>query len=82
MTRHYVLWHLQEAAGAIAQTIRDMAADPQYSEPELRVDIGHIYQHLNTAWNARDASEERVETCSESDFHAWRGFPTDIDLAG
>ena len=80
MTRHYVLWHLQEAAEAIASTIEEMTADAEYSDAELQVQITHIYHHVNTAWNARHAGDDRVAACSQEDFEAWRKFPSDIEM--
>jgi hypothetical protein len=40
----------------------------------------HLYHHLNTAWNARDASPERVAAASGADFFRWRQFPWEIEL--
>lgn len=31
-----------------------MADDPEYDEANFRVNLGHIYSHLNRAWNARN----------------------------
>lgn len=80
MTRDYVLWHLKEASNALSRVVREMDADPEYSEAELLVEMTHLYHHLNTAWNARDVSDERIAACSASDFRAWRQFPADVDM--
>jgi hypothetical protein len=80
VTRHYVIWQLQEAAEAVAQAIEEMSGDPNYSDEELRVQVTHIYHHLNTAWNARHASDDQVAACSQEDFNAWRKFPSDIEM--
>ena len=80
MTRDYVVWHLREAAEELAGTIAELDGDPEYSAAELSVAMTHLYHHLNTAWNARDASGEEITLCSHSDFVKWRQFPTDIDL--
>jgi hypothetical protein len=42
----------------------------------------HLYHRLNTAWNARDESPERLAATSEEDFHRWRQFPEDLSLGG
>ena len=80
MTRDYVLWHLREAAEALTNTIAEMEADPEYSREALGVEMAHLYHHLNTAWNARDAATARVDACSAEDFREWRQFPADIDM--
>jgi hypothetical protein len=30
--------------------------------------MAHLYHHLNTAWNARESSEERARVCSQEDY--------------
>ena len=80
MRRDYVLWNLKEAAEAIEEIVRDMEADPDYTDVELSVDLTHLYHHVNTAWNARHASESQIAECSEDDFRRWRAFPADIDM--
>jgi hypothetical protein len=80
MMRDYVLWNLREAADALGTLITEIEGDPEYDQGQLEVDLNHVYHHINTAWNARNASPERIETCSAEDFHGWRQFPTDIDM--
>ena len=58
MNKPYVLWNLKEAREAVDQLIADMQADVDYDFGEFRVDMEHLYHHINTAWNARDASPE------------------------
>jgi hypothetical protein len=73
--------HLREAADSLARVIREIEADPEYSEGELGGEMEHLYHHVNTAWNARTASAERAAACSLEDFRDWRQFPADIDMA-
>ena len=81
MTRQYLLWNLREAAEAMSDAIREIEADTNYSEAELHVAMIHVYHHLNTAWNARHASDERVVECEAADFRSWRQFPKDLDMS-
>ena len=81
MNREHTLFHLREAAEELVRTIRDMETDPEYDYAEFRVAMQHLYHHLNTAWNARDKTAERVAACSEADFFRWRRFPQDLDLS-
>ncbi len=80
MTRDYVLWNLREALEELSRTIGDVESDPTYADAEFSVAMMHLYHHLNTAWNARSASPERVAECSEDDFRDWRQFPADLDM--
>jgi hypothetical protein len=80
MNREHTLFHLREAAEELQRTIQEMDANPAYDYGEFLVAVQHLYHHLNTAWNARDESPERVATCSDADFLRWRQFPQDIEL--
>jgi hypothetical protein len=80
VNRDYVVYNLKEAEEAIEQILRDIASTPHYSEVELAIGIAHVYHHLNTAWNAREADPDRVERCSDEDFRQWRKFPEDIEM--
>ena len=80
MNKPYVLWNLNEAREAIGQLISDIETDADYDFGEFRVDMEHLYHHVNTAWNARESSAERTNACSQEDFDRWRQFPQDIEL--
>ena len=72
MNKPYVVWNLKEAREALAELIADMEADTDYDFGEFRVDMEHVYHHVNTVWNARDATKESSEACSKEDFERWR----------
>ena len=80
MNREHVLLQLQEAEEELAGTIAAMRADPEYDFGEFLVAMQHLYHHLNTAWNGRDATPEQVTACTEEDFRRWDRFPTDLPL--
>ena len=80
MNKDYVLYNLGEAQEALGQLIADMKSDPEYDYGEYIVDMGHVYHHLNTAWNARDSSKAVADQCSEEDFYRWRQFPSTEDI--
>ncbi len=49
-----------------------------FDEANYAVEIGHLYAHLNHAWNSRQLSHEIPE-------HEWAfysAFPDDIDPVG
>jgi hypothetical protein len=80
MNREHTLFHLREAAEELERTIRQIDVEPEYDYGEFLVAMQHLYHHLNTAWNARDASPERVAVASGADFFRWRQFPREIEL--
>lgn len=78
MNRSQILLHLSEAQEAIEQTMRDIQADPEYEYGDYSVDMTHIYHHLNTAWNSREATEGEVAEVTAGDFNRWSAFPRDL----
>jgi hypothetical protein len=80
MNKDYVLYNLIEAKEELDRTIQELQLELEYGDPEFSVAMQHLYHHLNTAWNARNATVERTNECSDSDYKAWRKFPTDIDM--
>ena len=80
MNRGHVLLHLAEAQEEIAKTLEDIRTTPDYDYGEFWVAMQHLYHHLNTAWNARDVPEERVNAATDADFNRWGQFPTDLPL--
>lgn len=80
MNRDYVLFHLKEALEEINKTIKEITTEADYDDSEFSVAMAHLYHHINSAWNARNASDEEAKECSEANFQIWRHFPTDIDM--
>lgn len=80
MNRDAVLFHLREAKEELDRTIGEIATTADYGQGEFVVAMSHLYSHLNTAWNGRDASHERHQECSQTDFDTWRKFPPDEEL--
>ncbi len=80
MNRDAVLFHLREAKEGLDRTIEEIERDQNYDCGEFVVAMSHLYHHLNTAWNGKDASAERHRECAQRDFDAWRKFPSDADL--
>ena len=81
MNKQHILFHLGEAKDELDRTIRELNQTPEYDYGEYVIAMAHLYHHLNTAWNGRDASPERAKACSEEDFRNWRQFPQDIDMS-
>ena len=80
MNKDYVLYNLVEAHKALGELIANVKSDPEYEYGNYVVDIAHVYHHLNTAWNARDATKAAADECSEEDFYRWRQFPSTEEI--
>jgi len=78
MNREWVLHHLSEASEELQRTIDEIRESEDYDVGEFTVAMAHLYHHLNTAWNSRDASADRVRNVSDQDFKSWSAFPRDI----
>lgn len=49
-----LMFELEDAKEHLAKLILDLESDAEYDEPNLRVDLGHVYSHLNRAWHRRN----------------------------
>ena len=78
MNREWMLHHLSEARDELDQALTEVRATSDYGVGELLATMSHVYHHLNTVWNSRDASESEVLEPSEESFKKWSAFPTDI----
>ena len=80
MNKGYVLYNLKEALEQLTETIKGLENQNDYGLPEFKVEMEHLYHHLNTAWNAQNSTEQQSKECSEENFLLWREFPDDDDL--
>lgn len=79
VARSMVAFELEEAAQHLNRLARRLATEPGYGDPEFRVDLGHVYAHLNRAWNRRAAS---ADAPTDDQFEAWSQFPADVPPVG
>lgn len=79
LNRDWIVQHLTEALEEIQKTIAEVK-NPTYREGEYAVAMGHAYHHMNTAWNARFATDEEHRECNQENFDRWRRFPKEADL--
>jgi hypothetical protein len=80
MNKGWILFHLREAQEELTRTISNIEAAENADEIEFEIAIAHMYNHLNTAWNARAASDREIAAQSDDDFYRWRAFPADISM--
>jgi hypothetical protein len=80
MNRKVTLFHLREAAEELIRTIADLEGGGSYEVEDFRVAMGHLYHHLNTAWNGRDQTVDEFKKCTDEDFQRFRKFPAESEL--
>ncbi len=69
-----LMYELEDAKGHLESMIEEMDKDLGFSEENFRIDLGHIYAHLNRAWQIRNFEDVSTEERdSEID------FPKDIE---
>jgi len=69
MNKKLVTFHLNEAHEQLRATLAEMSRDDDYGSGEFVVEMQHLYYHLNTAWNAREASDAEAEPGSDELFN-------------
>jgi hypothetical protein len=78
MNKDFLLSHLSEALEQLTAMIENIKSDPEYEIGEFKVEISHVYHHLNTSWNGRDCTDEQWRT--NENFASWRRFPDESNL--
>ena len=81
MNRDATMFHLREAAEEINKTISALSLDAEFDEVELELAMGHLYHHLNTAWNGRNQTDVQFSKCTDEDFARFRKFPSEQEFA-
>lgn len=73
-----LMYELADAHEHLGNLIREIQAD----EVAFRIDLGHVYAHLNRAWNLRnktDAWHDPSNPGWDTEYEAARAFPTDLE---
>jgi len=78
MNREWVLVHLQEAQDQLTRTIKEISDNPDYDFGEFFPAMQHLYHHLNTAWNSRDASDTELAHQTNVTYKRWCSMPADL----
>jgi hypothetical protein len=80
MNKEHVLFHIREATEALTNLTAEINSDPDYDSSNFRVDLSHVYHHLNSAWNGRDSVTSWGTSEHESHFDEWRKFPSNDEM--
>lgn len=70
-----LMYELEDAHEHLAALISKIDSDADYDEVNLRIDLGHVFSHLNRAWHRRNSTDDL-------DGDQWlraSQFPKDLD---
>lgn len=81
MNNEYIIFNLRAALEKLEQTVKGLQEDPEYGEKKFTAAMKFVYRHINTAWNAKNCTEQAAQQCTMEDAERWRQFPEDIDLS-
>ncbi len=70
-----LMYELEDAKEHLENLITDLEKDPEYDEPNLQVDLGHVYAHLNRAWHRRNMKED----FTDEEWNIACRFPSDCE---
>ena len=73
-----LLYELDDLKEHLDSLIDQMHKNGKIEDEEYRIQIGHLYAHLNRAWNSRNAIDEE----KEKKFEEFTEFPQDIESCG
>ncbi|HEV2800904.1 MAG TPA: hypothetical protein VGW12_10430 [Pyrinomonadaceae bacterium] len=79
-TRAYIAWNLEDAHEELTRILDGISPDKEIDEDEFRVRMAHLYSHLNTAWNVRNASASDLDSAGGKQLNSWMRFPEDIEV--
>ena len=66
---------LEDANEHLAKLIADINVDTDYDSANLRVDLGHVFSHLNRAW----ARREMTRDFTDEEWKRASFYPNDLD---
>ena len=73
-----LLYELDDAREHLDVLLEALSKNGAISEEELRIDLGHVYAHLNRAWNGRAMQGEQSDDIRAENSK----FPEDIEPVG
>ena len=73
-----LLYELDDLKEHLEILINEMGENGEIQDESYKVQIGHLYAHLNRAWNSRNSTSDEVE----KEFEKLTEFPQDIKTCG
>lgn len=73
-----LLYELADAHEHLGSIVDQMSSTGRIDDEDFRIQLGHVFAHLNRAWNGRDDSEPLPDS-----LHTERSqFPSDLQPVG
>ncbi|MBO9663469.1 hypothetical protein [Dokdonella sp.] len=72
------LYELKDAHEHLGSLLNSLSEHADYTEEEFRIDLGHVYAHLNRAWYRRNAKGDILD----AEWDTASQFPGDIEPIG
>ena len=79
-TLAYITWNLEDAQEELSRILESIRPGAEIDEADFRARMAHLYSHLNTAWNVRNASASDIDAADGEQLNAWKRFPGDINV--
>lgn len=77
-SRPIIISNLHEVACSIKRLNDDLKNNRLYSVGRFKVEMGHIYHHINLAWNIRGLRDVSLyRHMSDENFKKWTQYPTE-----
>lgn len=70
-----LMYELEDAQEHLAALIYEMNTTDDFEEVDLRIQLGHVFSHLNRAWHRRD----KVRGLNQAEWQDASQFPSDLD---
>ncbi len=82
MNTRFIASNLKEAEEELRRLCDRANSAEEIPFADFHTAMAHIYHHLNSAWNGRDATDQQWRDRSDEDFAKWQKFPADLPLIG
>lgn len=73
-----LLYELNDAREHLEELLKEMSECDDFTNEDFAVSLGHVFAHLNRAWNTRDIKSEMTS----DQIDAASKFPTDLTPVG
>lgn len=70
-----LMYELEDAHEHLTALISEMNATDDFDEADLRIQLGHVFSHLNRAWHRRDKAHD----LDQEEWQEASRFPGDLD---
>lgn len=70
-----LMYELEDAQEHLTALISEMNAADDFDEVDLRIQLGHVFSHLNRAWHCRD----KAHGLNQEEWQDASRFPSDLD---